>query len=343
MRKGNNKIAFDTLKLLTKSSHSKTLVIENKDGVLITAEKEVLNRWTEYCSGLCNYELKSNLVFLNNTTNSNRQHVVGDAPILQEEVEEAIRTLNNGKSPGIDNVPAELQQHGGQHVVKTLTALCNEIWEKLQELTTRLEKSSARIGMEESAEKSKILINNHSVLPVTNIKLNDQRLEEVSSFKYLGGIISKSAEELKTRIAKATLAMTKLTVIWRSNQINPKAKINLYTSLVRSILLYGCQSWTSTVDTERRIRAFETKSYRKILRITYRERKTNEFVKTKIDELAAKQESLLSIVKRRKMNWFGHITRRNPLAKTILQGAVENARRCGRPRKSWMENVTQLT
>ena len=60
-------------------------------------------------------------------------------------------------------------------------------------------------------------------------------------------------------------------------------------------------------------------------------------------DLAGDQESLLSIVKRRKLTWFGHVTRHDSLAKTIMQGFVEGTRRKGRPRKEWMDNICEWT
>lgn len=197
--------------------------------------------------------------------------------------------------------------------------------------------------MEVSSEKSKILVNN---LPQTNIMLNGQRLEEVENFKYLGSTVTKdgsSTKEIKTRLGIASSARTRLNNIWKSNVISLPIKIKLFKSLVVSILLYGCESWTLTAETERRIEAFEYKSYRRLLRILYSERKTNTYVKEQITTQAGQQEPLLSIVKRRKLTWYGHTSRHNILSKTILQGSVEGKRRRGRQRKAWNDNIKECT
>ena len=73
------------------------------------------------------------------------------------------------------------------------------------------------------------------------------------------------------------------------------------------------------MSNEQRIEAFEMKCYRRILNISYRDRKTNDYVRQKIEELGGKQERLLQVVKRRKLQWYGHITRHDSLAKTILK------------------------
>ena len=176
--------------------------------------------------------------------------------------------------------------------------------------------------------------------------MNREILEEVDHFKYLGAIINKegnSTQEIKTRLAIALAAMTRLTKIWNSNKITTKTKIKLYKSLITSIALYGCESWTLTADTERRIQTFETKCFRRILGISYKERKTNDFVKEEIHKHAGNQEPLLSTVKSRKMKWFGHTVRHTSLAKTILQGTVTGSRKRGRPKKAWIDNIKDWT
>ncbi|PIK55282.1 endonuclease-reverse transcriptase [Apostichopus japonicus] len=151
-----------------------------------------------------------------------------------------------------------------------------------------------------------------------------------------------SAKEIQIRIASATAAMTRLNVIWKSN-LNFSTKFRLYNSLVVSILLYGCQTWTLLAESERRIQAFETKCLRKLLRILYTDRKTNDYVRETVGDLVGPYEPLLSTVKRRKLAWFGHVTRHDSISKVILQGTVEGGRRRGRQRRNWSDNVKDWT
>ena len=113
--------------------------------------------------------------------------------------------------------------------------------------------------------------------------------------------------------------------------------------LVVSIVLYGCESWTLTAALEKKIQAFETKCMRKLLRISWTEHKTNDYVWNRVESVAGRQERLLSTVKRRKLLWFGHVTRHDSLAKTIMQGTIHGGRRRGRQKKSWMENIKEWT
>ena len=217
--------------------------------------------------------------------------------------------------------------------------------QELQQLTDRLATSAANYGMEISTEKSKVMVNG-PVDTAMDIRMSGAQLEEVDKFKYLGAYLTTdgtSTTEVKVRLATATSAMTRLTRIWKSNDISFRVKHRLYKSLVVSILLYGCEAWTLTAQYEKKIAAFETKQFRKLLGISYREHRTNEYVRQKIRELVGEQEPLLATVKRRKLTFFGHTIRHNSLNKTIVQGTLEEQRRRGRPRKSWLSNILEWT
>ena len=114
-------------------------------------------------------------------------------------------------------------------------------------------------------------------------------------------------------------------------------------SLVTSIFLYACESWTLTAELQRRIQAMEMRCYRKILRISYKDPVINEEVRAKIQQAIGPHEDLLTIVKRRKVLWHGHVSRSSGLAKTILQGTVKRGRRQGRQRKRWEDNIREWT
>ena len=87
----------------------------------------------------------------------------------------------------------------------------------------------------------------------------------------------------------------------------------------------------------------EMRCYRKILRISYNGHVTNKEVRAKIQQAIGPHEDLLTIVKRRKLQWYGHVARSSGLAKTILQGTVKGGRRQGRQRKRCEDNVREWT
>ena len=98
---------------------------------------------------------------------------------------------------------------------------------------------------------------------------------------------------------------------------------------ITSIFLYACESWTLTADLQRRIQALEMRCYRKILHISYKDHVTNEEIHVKIQQAVGPHEDILMIAKRRKLQWYGHVSRSSGLAKTILQGTVKGGRRQG--------------
>ena len=106
----------NTLKALTKSQQHKSAVIKDSSGNILTENTAFVNRWTEYCSDLYNYELHPDTSLLQ----SNQTPT--------QEVEEAVHNPTAGKSPGVDNIPSELLNNGDE-ATTVLTALCQKIWE----------------------------------------------------------------------------------------------------------------------------------------------------------------------------------------------------------------------
>ena len=198
--------------------------------------------------------------------------------------------------------------------------------------------------MEISAEKTKLMTNNTSGIN-TEIKVNGQKLETVTSFKYLGSVIidEGSKPEILSRIAQTTAALTRLKPVLFDTSISLSSRIRLMRSLVTSILLYACESWTLTTELQRRIQAMEMRCYRKILHISYKDHVTNEEVCAKIQQAIGPHKDLLTIIKRRKLQWCCHVSRSSGLAKTILQGTVKGGRRQGRQRKRWEDNIREWT
>ena len=81
--------------------------------------------------------------------------------------------------------------------------------------------------------------------------------------------------------------------------------------------------------------------YRKIVHISCKDHVTSEEVRAKIQQAIGTHEDFLTIVKRRKLDWYGHVSRSSGLAKTILQGTLKGGRRQGRQRKRWEDNIRE--
>ena len=108
---------------------------------------------------------------------------------------------------------------------------------------------------------------------------------------------------------------SRMHLICHASEINClSSKIQLMRSLVTSIFLYACESWTLTAELQRRIHAMEMTCCRKILHLSYKDHVTNEEVRAKIQWATGPHEDLLTIVKRRKLHWYGHFSRSSDLA-----------------------------
>ena len=137
------------------------------------------------------------------------------------------------------------------------------------------------------------------------------------------------------------LAALKATDIWKSYSIPISVEIGLMKALVWPSATYGCESWTLRKNEETRLDAFETKELRKILRASWTAKKTNEWI---VNKAGVKRE-LLDTVKARKLAYYGHTMRKQGscLEKVIMQGTMSCARRRGKPRTVWMDNIKTWT
>ena len=118
--------------------------------------------------------------------------------------------------------------------------------EELAKLVEHIDKASTAYGMEISAEKTKLMTNNDTGIN-KDIKVKGQKLETVTSFKYLGSVVSDegSKPEILSRTAQTTAALTRLKPVWNDMSISLSSKIRLMHSLVTSIFLNACEPLTS--------------------------------------------------------------------------------------------------
>ena len=119
-----------------------------------------------------------------------------------------------------------------------------------------------------------------------------QRSKTITSFKYLGSVITdeSSKPEILSRIAQTTVALTRLKPVWNDRNLSHSFKIQLMHSLFTSIFLYACESRTLTAELQRRIQAMEMRCYRKILHISYKDHVANEEVRAKIQQAIGPHE-----------------------------------------------------
>ena len=119
LNKNNSKRAYQLVKDLTSEKQNKSSAIQDKSGKCHTEEKEILSRWTEYCSELYNYKSCGD----NAVLDCSQPPEEDLQPIFREEVEIAVASLKKGKSAGVENIQAELVQAGGESMIDVLTEI----------------------------------------------------------------------------------------------------------------------------------------------------------------------------------------------------------------------------
>ena len=144
-------------------------------------------------------------------------------------------------------------------------------------------KAFDRVWMEISVQKTNLMTNS-AIGIQKEINVTGKKLGTATSFKYLGAVVSDdgSKPQVLSRIAQVTPALTKLKPIWRDNNISLGSKVKLMRSLVISIFLYSCESWSLTAELEKRTKVFEIRCYRRLLKVSYKDHGTSEEVRRKM-------------------------------------------------------------
>ena len=156
---------------------------------------------------------------------------------------------------------------GGRNItnlrfVDDIDALAEEE-QMLEALVGSLDRTGTRYKIVISAEKTRLMTNSANGIQ-RETKVKGQKLGTVTTFKYLGAVVSDdgSKPEFLSRIALATAALTKPMPIWRANNVYLGSKVNLMRCLVTFIFLYACESLTLAAELDKKTQAFEMGCYR---------------------------------------------------------------------------------
>lgn len=214
--------------------------------------------------------------------------------------------------------------------------------EELKELLLKVKAESEALGLRLNVSKTKIMTvgSDGNEDPII---VDGNEIERVTQFNFLGSLITSSggcSMELRRRVAMAKSAMVGLNKIWADRGITKTTKKHLVSALIFPIATYGCESWTLTKADRGRISSFEMWCWRRMLRISWTMKRTNDSV---LEEVQPKKR-LLSLVHSQMLSYFGHIARRegDSLEKVIMQGRVEGNRKPGRPRTRWIDQLKSM-
>ena len=165
-------------------------------------------------------------------------------------------------------------------------------------------------------------------------------METVRDFIFWGSKITADGDcshEIKRRLLLERKVMTNLDSILKSRDITLLTKVHLVKAMVFPVVMYGCESWTIK-KAERRIDAFELRCWRRLLRVPWTARRSNQSI---LKEISPVEYSLEGQMLKLKLQYFGHLMRRaDSSEKTLMLGKIESGRRRGRQRMRWLDGIT---
>ena len=131
--------------------------------------------------------------------------------------------------------------------------------------------------------------------------------------------------------------MTNLDIIFKSKDITLPTKVYLAKAMAFSVVMYGCESWTIKKAECRKIDVFELWCFRRLLRVPWTARRSNQSILKEISPEYSLEELMLKL----KLQYFGHLMRRaDSFEKTLMLGKIEGRRRRGRQRMRWLDGIT---
>ena len=146
-------------------------------------------------------------------------------------------------------------------------------------------------------------------------------------------------QAIRSRIEIARGAFSSLSKTLTSRDISKETILRIVKCYVWSTLMYGCETWTLTKQTINRLQAFEMWVYRKILKIPWSAKKTNE----EVLKMLKIKKYVVPTIEKRKTIYFGHMIRRDNIQRMLVEGRVEGKRCKGRPRTEWTTNLHEWT
>ena len=175
--------------------------------------------------------------------------------------------------------------------------------------------------------------------PITSWEIDEETVETVADFIFLGSKITADGDcshEIKRRLLLGRKVMTNLDSIFKSRDITLPIKVHLVKAMVFPVVVYGCESWTVKKAECRRIDEFELWCWRRLLRVPWTARRSNQSILKEISPGCSLERMMLKL----KLQYFGHLMRRaGSLEKTLMLGGIGGRRRRGRPRMRWLDGI----
>ena len=216
------------------------------------------------------------------------------------------------------------------------TTLMAESEEELKSLLMKVKAESEKVGLKLSIQKTKIMASN----PIISWEIDGETVETVSDFIFWGSKITSDRDcshEIKRSLLTGRKVMTNLDSVFKSRNITLPTKVRLVKAMVFPLVMYGCESWMVKKVERQRIDAFELCCWRRMLRVPWTARRSNQSIVKDISPGCSLEGLMLKL----KLQFFGHLMRRvDSLEKTLMLGRIGGRRRRGQQRMRWLDGIT---
>ena len=176
--------------------------------------------------------------------------------------------------------------------------------------------------------------------PNTSWQIDGEKLETLTDLIFLDSKIAANGDclhEIKRRLLLGRKAKTSLDRILKSRDITLSTKVHIVKAMVFPVVTYGCESWTIKKAERRRSDAFELWFWRRLLRVPWTARRSNQSILKEISPECSLEGLMLKL----KLQYFGHLMRRaDSLEMTLMQGKTEGRMRREQQRMRWLDGIT---
>ena len=182
------------------------------------------------------------------------------------------------------------------------TTLMAESEEELKSLLMKVKEESEKVGLKLNIQKTKIMASS----PITSWQIDGETVETVRDFIFLGSKITADVDcshEIKRWLLLRRKVMTNLDSILKSRDITLPTEVRLVKAMVFPVVMYGCESWTVKKAEGRRIDAFDLWCWRRLLRVPWTARRSNQSILKEINPGC----SLVRVILKLKLQYFGHL------------------------------------
>ena len=210
--------------------------------------------------------------------------------------------------------------------------------EELNSLLMKVKEESEKVGLKLNIQKTKIMASD----PITSWEMDGETVEIVSDFIFWGSKITADGDcshEIKRCLLLGRKVVTNLDSVFKSRDITLPTRVHLVKATVFLVVMYGCESWTVKKAKRQRIDVFELWYWRRLLRVPWTARRSNQSILKEISPGCLFEGLMLKL----KLQYFGHLMGRvDALEKTLMLGRIGGRRRRERPRMRWLDGITDL-